>query len=57
MALEGPRMVMETIKDPKKQVTQLQDQLQDNRWGSYVRDLLREGFNVAKGGVDMGDRK
>eukprot|EP00577_Skeletonema_sp_RCC1716_P004887 CAMPEP_0113381834 /NCGR_PEP_ID=MMETSP0013_2-20120614/5519_1 /TAXON_ID=2843 ORGANISM="Skeletonema costatum, Strain 1716" /NCGR_SAMPLE_ID=MMETSP0013_2 /ASSEMBLY_ACC=CAM_ASM_000158 /LENGTH=1160 /DNA_ID=CAMNT_0000264299 /DNA_START=12 /DNA_END=3495 /DNA_ORIENTATION=- /assembly_acc=CAM_ASM_000158 len=33
----------------------LQDQLQDNRWGSYVRDLLRDGVNVAKGGVDMGD--
>ncbi len=29
MAFEGPRMVMETIKDPKKQVAQLQDQLQD----------------------------
>lgn len=29
MALDGPRMVMETIKDPKKQVAQLQDQLQD----------------------------
>lgn len=35
----------------------LQDQVQDNRWGSYVRDLLRDGVNVAKGGVDMGDRK
>ena len=33
----------------------LQDQIQDNRWGSYVRDLLQVGFNVAKGGIDMGD--
>jgi DNA topoisomerase-3 len=33
----------------------LQDQLHDNRWGFYVRDLLNDGFNVAKGGVDAGD--
>lgn len=29
MAFDGPRMMIETIKDPKKQVTQLQDQIQD----------------------------
>ncbi|MEM6631315.1 MAG: hypothetical protein AAF694_16660 [Bacteroidota bacterium] len=29
MAFDGPRIVMETIKDPQKQVAQLQDQLQD----------------------------
>ncbi|MEM6800107.1 MAG: hypothetical protein AAF696_01820 [Bacteroidota bacterium] len=29
MAFDGPRMVMETLKDPKKQVAQLQDQIQD----------------------------
>ena len=28
MAFEGPRMVIETIKDPKKQVAQFQDQIQ-----------------------------
>ncbi len=33
----------------------LQDQLHDNRWGSYVSDLIKSGVNVAKGGVDMGD--
>ena len=35
----------------------LRDQTQDNRWGSYVSDLLRDGVNVAKGGVDMGDHR
>ena len=29
MAFDGPKFMMETIKDPKKQVEQLQDQLQD----------------------------
>jgi len=29
MALSGPKMVMETIKDPKKQVEQIQSQIQD----------------------------
>jgi DNA topoisomerase-3 len=33
----------------------LQSQASDNRWGSYVRDLLRDGHNRSKGGVDMGD--
>ncbi|MEL7250041.1 MAG: hypothetical protein AAFO03_16550 [Bacteroidota bacterium] len=29
MAFDAPRMMVETIKDPKKQVAQLQDQIQD----------------------------
>ena len=33
----------------------LQEQAGDNRWGSYVRDLLATGINKARGGVDMGD--
>ncbi|KAL9182687.1 hypothetical protein ACHAXT_013339 [Thalassiosira profunda] len=33
----------------------LRDQTQDNRWGTYVSKLLRDGVNVSKGGVDMGD--
>lgn len=33
----------------------LQSQASDNRWGNYVRDLLREGHNKSRGGVDMGD--
>ena len=36
----------------------LKDQSQDNRWGSYVSELLRNNsVNVAKGGVDMGDHR
>ena len=36
----------------------LRDQVQDNRWGSYVSGLLRGGFNWgAMGGVDMGDHR
>lgn len=35
----------------------LRDQTNDNRWGSYVSDLLKGGVNVAKGGVDMGDHR
>ena len=33
----------------------LQSQTNDNRWGSYVSTLLREGPNKSRGGVDMGD--
>ncbi|KAL7548997.1 hypothetical protein ACHAWF_012271 [Thalassiosira exigua] len=33
----------------------LRDQTQDNRWGPYVTELLKGGFSLAKGGVDMGD--
>ena len=36
----------------------LKDQVQDNRWGSYVSELLRNNsVNAAKGGVDMGDHR
>ena len=33
----------------------LQQQTGDSRWGKYVRDLMKEGFNKSRGGVDMGD--
>jgi DNA topoisomerase-3 len=33
----------------------LQQQSSDVRWGSYVRELLREGPNKSRGGIDMGD--
>ena len=33
----------------------LQQQVGDNRWGSYVRDLLAKGHGKAQGGIDMGD--
>jgi DNA topoisomerase IA len=35
--------------------TTREDQTSDYRWGSYVSELLRNGVNVARGGVDMGD--
>ena len=44
MAMEGPRMVMETIKDPKKQVTQIQDQLQDQF--QQVRDDISQKLEI-----------
>lgn len=33
----------------------LKEQASDNRWGEYVRGLLRDGPNKSRGGVDMGD--
>lgn len=33
----------------------LQEQASDGRWGKYVRNLLNEGVNNSRGGVDMGD--
>lgn len=33
----------------------LQAQSQDNRWGGYVHNLLIEGHNQSRGGIDMGD--
>ena len=33
----------------------LQQQVSDARWGTYVRELLAQGANKARGGVDMGD--
>jgi DNA topoisomerase-3 len=33
----------------------LKQQASDGRWGAYVRELLQEGCNKSRGGVDMGD--
>lgn len=44
MALEGPKMVMETIKDPKKQVAQLQDQIQDQI--HHVKDEISQKLEI-----------
>lgn len=33
----------------------LQQQTSDGRWGKFVRDLLTDGVNKAKGGFDAGD--
>lgn len=33
----------------------LREQTNDNRWGNFVTELLREGHNKSRGGVDMGD--
>ena len=44
MALEGPKMVMETIKDPKKQVEHLQDQIQDQL--DHVKDEISQKLEV-----------
>jgi len=33
----------------------LQQQSSDHRWGSYVQNLLANGHNKSRGGVDMGD--
>lgn len=38
MASEAPKMVLDTIKDPKKQVAQIQDQIQDQI--SQVKDEI-----------------
>lgn len=38
MATEAPKMVIETIKDPKKQVAQIQDQIQDQL--SHVKEEI-----------------
>lgn len=36
----------------------LKDQAEDNRWGSYVSELLRNNsVNLPKSGVDMGDHR
>lgn len=44
MALEGPKMVMETIKDPKKQVEHFQDQIQDQI--HQVRDEISQKLEI-----------
>mmetsp|Transcript_23723 Transcript_23723/g.35898 ORF Transcript_23723/g.35898 Transcript_23723/m.35898 type:complete len:1111 (-) Transcript_23723:56-3388(-) len=33
----------------------LQQQSSDHRWGNYVQNLLANGHNKSRGGVDMGD--
>ena len=33
----------------------LQQQAGDGRWGAYVRELIAQGHNKSRGGVDMGD--
>ena len=40
MALEGPKMVIETIKDPKKQVAQFQDQM------NQVKDEISQKLEI-----------
>ena len=44
MATEGPRMVMETFKDPKKQVAQIQDQIQDQI--HQVKDEITQKLEI-----------
>ena len=44
MARETPKMVIETIKDPKKQVAQIQDQLQDQL--NQVRDEIGQKLEL-----------
>ncbi len=44
MALEGPKMVMETIKDPKKGVAHIQDQIQDQI--HQVKDEITQKLEI-----------
>jgi len=44
MAFEAPKMVMETIKDPKKQVAHIQDQIQDQI--HQVKDVISEKLEI-----------
>ncbi len=44
MAAEAPKMVMDTIKDPKKQVAQIQDQIQDQL--SHVKDEIGQKLDI-----------
>lgn len=44
MATEAPKMVMETIKDPKKQVAQIQDQIQDQI--SHVKEEIGQKLDI-----------
>lgn len=45
MALDAPRMMVETIKDPKKQVAQIQDQIQDQF--EQVKDGITQKMDVS----------
>lgn len=40
----GPKMIMETIKDPKKQISQIQDQIQDQI--SYLGDEISDKVQI-----------
>ncbi|MEM9820896.1 MAG: hypothetical protein AAF985_07480 [Bacteroidota bacterium] len=44
MAMDAPKMVIETIKDPKKQVAQFQDQIQDQI--NQVKDELGQKLEI-----------
>lgn len=44
MASEAPKMVLDTIKDPKKQVAQIQDQIQDQI--SQVKDEIGQKLDI-----------
>ncbi len=44
MAVEGPKMVMETIKDPKKGMAQIQDQIQD--LSHQVKDEISQKLEI-----------
>lgn len=44
MAVEGPKMVMETIKDPKKGMAQIQDQIQDI--SHQVKDEISQKLEI-----------
>ncbi len=40
----GPKVIMETIKDPKKQISQIQDQIQDQI--SHIGDEISEKVQI-----------
>lgn len=44
MATEAPKIVLDTIKDPKKQVAQIQDQIQDQF--SQVKDEIGQKLDL-----------
>lgn len=44
MAVEGPKMMLETLKDPKKQVEHFQDQIQEQI--SQVKDELGQKLEI-----------
>ena len=60
MAKEGPKVIMETIKDPRKQVAHLQDQisylgedLKDKIHINEWRNASRSDFNTIKESISM----
>lgn len=44
MATEAPKLVLDTIKDPKKQVAQIQDQIQDQI--SHVKEEIGQKLDL-----------